>query len=196
MGQDDNDLILKAQRGDGAAFEELVHRHDRRVLGIAMRYVGDVDAAKDIYQEVFLRAHNGLSRFKFESRFSTWLHRIAVNVCLTHEAAQRKRRYVSLDREFLEPVGGESSARLPEQLVTAPFSDREAASGEIVERVRAALDHLSPQQRMVFVLRHFEGYKLREIASLLSCAEGTVKKHLFSGTSRLREQLREDYCRA
>jgi RNA polymerase sigma-70 factor, ECF subfamily len=197
MGQDDNELVLMAQRGDNDAFEALVYRYDRRILGIAMRYVGDMDAAKDVYQEVFLRVYHGLSRFKFESRFSTWLYRIAVNTCLTHEASRRRRKHLSIEREVLGPNdGGNTSARrLPEQLVAPSSADRETVGGEIAERIRAALDRLSPQQRMVFILRHFEGHKLREIATLLSCAEGTVKKHLFSGTNRLREALADVYAR-
>ncbi len=193
MQTDDHALILRAQQGDAAAFESLVRRYDRAVLSIALRYTGDPEAAKDIYQEVFMRVHTALPRFRFESLFSTWLHRITVNCCLNSRSARPGRRDVSLEGEVLESPDGNPVADhdLPEALVDAPDPLRPTRSREIRRRLAVALDRLSPQQKLVFVLRHFEGRRLREIADALQCAEGTVKKHLFSGTQRLREQLSE-----
>ena len=87
---DDVDLVRKAQQGDILAFEQLVYRHDKKVLSIAARYVTSADDAKDIYQEVFLRVYRGLKKFRFKSEFSTWVHRITVNVCLTHRSRHRR----------------------------------------------------------------------------------------------------------
>jgi RNA polymerase sigma-70 factor (ECF subfamily) len=193
MQPDDQTLILRAQRGDDAAFETLVRRYDRTVLSIALRYTGDPETAKDIYQDVFLRVHTALPRFRFESQFSTWLHRITVNCCLNYHSARPGRRDVSLESEVLESSNGSTltGRDLPEALVDASDPLRPSRSREIRRRLAIALDRLSPQQKLVFVLRHFEGRRLREIAEVLQCAEGTVKKHLFSGTQRLREQLSE-----
>lgn len=185
MDLDERELILEAQRGDGRAFENLVYRYDREVLKLAVSYTGNEEDAKDVYQEVFIRVFRALPSFRFESRFSTWLHRIVVNACLSHKSRAQNRNYDSLDcrieddeeRSF-EPV----SPDLP--------SDQKALGSEISRHLRAALEGLSPKQRLVFTLRHYEGCQLKEIASLMNCAEGTVKKYLFTATERLRHRLR------
>ena len=90
MTSQESYLILNAQKGDSAAFEELIYRYDKNVLSIALRFVKNNDDAKDIYQEVFLRVFRGLKNFKFKSEFSTWLYRITTNVCLTYKQKQKK----------------------------------------------------------------------------------------------------------
>lgn len=195
MTLDDNELVMQARNGDARAFEELVRRYDRRVLSTALRYTGNRETAQDVYQEVFMRVHKAIDTFKFESRFSTWLFRVVTNVCLTLRDRDKSHRHVAIDGESLHSLAGTNHpVAVPRQLVSRPEHDREAFSSEIAPLIRAALDALSPQQRMVFVLRHFEGYKLREIAEFLGCAEGTVKKHLFTAVRRLREELHEVYC--
>lgn len=191
MQTDDHALILRAQHRDDAAFESLVRRYDHAVLSIALRYTGDPEAAKDIYQEVFLRVHIALPRFRWECRFSTWLYRIAVNCCLNYRTSGRSRN-LSLEGEVLDQGGPDGGGhRLPQALISQANSMNRTLVGEIRARLERAFDLLSPQQRLVFTLRHFQGCKLKEIADCLNCAEGTVKKHLFSGTRRLREELRE-----
>ena len=185
MDLDERELILEAQKGDGPAFEELVYRYDRKVLKLAVSYTNDEEDAKDVYQEVFIRVFRALPGFRFESRFSTWLYRIVVNVCLSHKSRAQNRECESLDFED-ENGEGRSFDPVSDDLP----SDQKALSSEISRHVRAALEVLSPQQRLVFTLRHYEGYKLKEIAALMNCAEGTVKKYLFTATERLRRQLR------
>jgi RNA polymerase sigma-70 factor (ECF subfamily) len=180
----DTDLIRQAQTGDLSAFEQLVHRYDRRVLTIAASYVQSSDDAKDIYQEVFLRVYRALPKFELRSEFSTWLYRIATNVCLSHRSRSRRHRHVSLDG------GGDEDADNPHAAQTVELSVApDVGRREIAMRVREALKALSPRQRLVFAMRHYEGYKLREIAELMDVAEGSVKKYLFEATSRLRSQL-------
>jgi RNA polymerase sigma-70 factor (ECF subfamily) len=187
---EDQELIQKAQRGDMAAFERLVYNHDKRVLAIAARYVTSAEDAKDIYQEVFMRVYRGLKRFKMESEFTTWLHRITVNVCLTHRSRARRHVHVSLD----EPGDSEETDGHAATLAgnEAP-TDQQSLDGEIAGHIEAALQELSPKQRLVFTMRHYEGYKLREIAKLMQCTEGTVKRYLFLATRTLRERLRQSY---
>ncbi len=185
MDLDERELILEAQKGDGAAFEELVYRYDRKVLKLAVSYTNDEEDAKDVYQEVFIRVFRALPGFRFDSRFSTWLYRIVVNVCLSYKSRAQSHACDSLD---LEDEDGEGRGFDP---VSRDLpSDQQALSSEISKHVRAALEVLSPQQRLVFTLRHYEGYKLKEIAALMNCAEGTVKKYLFTATERLRHRLR------
>jgi RNA polymerase sigma-70 factor (ECF subfamily) len=188
MVPDDNELIEWSRSGDMRAFEELVHRYDRRVLGIALNFVHDEDEAKDIYQEVFLRVHRALGRFRFESQFSTWIYRITTNVCLSHQARQRRRVHLSIERDLQSTRDGQPASPPPELAIEAA-AEQYTYGGEIGVHIGRALEALSPQQRMVFVLRHYQGHKLREIGSILECAEGTVKKHLFDATERMRQQL-------
>ncbi len=183
---DDWELIRRSRNGDGGAFETLLCRYDRRVLGIALQYTGNKEDAKDIYQEVFLKVHRALENFRFESKFSTWLFRVTTNTCLTYEARRKKNRLFSLDGDRGRDGEGDT---LSENLQTPPESERLALNAEARRQIEAALKRLSPQQRLIFSLRHFDGHKLREIAELLDCAEGTVKKHLFVATERMKEQL-------
>lgn len=189
MDLSDTELILKAQKGDSRAFEGLVCRYDRRVLGLAMQYTNNLEDSRDIYQEVFLRVHRSLDKFRFKSKFSTWLFRITTNVCLTFRDREARLRHVSLDEE-MDGRDGEGSKPMSLALVSAGRAEAETWSSEIGCRVREAVRRLSRQQRIVFALRYYEGYKLKEIARVLGCTQGTVKKHLFVATERMRQQLR------
>lgn len=186
---DDTELIVQAQSGNAFAFEQLVHRYDRQVLSIATSYTRNIEDARDVYQEVFIRVFRALKSFRFESKFSTWLHRIATNVCLTHQTQRRRHQHDSLDESWNEE--GVRPHTVPAALVDHGSPDRHTIDTEITEHLQKALEVLSPQQRLVFTLRHYEGYKLREIASMMSCAEGTVKKYLFTATERMRGELKD-----
>jgi RNA polymerase sigma-70 factor (ECF subfamily) len=193
---EEKQLILRAQKGEMGAFEELVYRYDREVLALAIHFTQSQEEAKDIYQEVFLRVFNALRGFRFESRFSTWLYRITANVCFTQAARAKRRNSVPIEDEYVEQdgrgVSGNGSYLEPARLDNQPM--RAAMSKEIGERIRSALEGLSAQQRLVFTLRHYQGHKLKEIAEILNCAEGTVKKHLFNATARLRNELSRFYA--
>lgn len=191
MAADDNELVLLAREGNGQAFEQLVGRYDRQVLSLALSYTRNGDDAKDVYQEVFLRVYRALPKFKFESQFSTWLFRVATNVCLTYRQRSARHVHTSID-QALESEEGLSRA-MTESLTGGRSADRQMLDSEIGGRVERAMDALSPRQKMVFVLKHHHGMKLREIAVQMNCAEGTVKKYLFTATERLRNQLKDVY---
>jgi RNA polymerase sigma-70 factor, ECF subfamily len=185
----DNELIRKAQTGDMGAFSELVLRHDRAVLALAARYVNNAEDAKDIFQEVLIKVYRGLPGFQFRSEFSTWVHRITVNVCLTYKARSKASRHISLDGDQTDGENPEESVHHLASEAEGP--DRQAANAQMTAMVQKGLGALSPQQRMVFVLRHYEGRTMKEIARTMRCAEGTVKRYLFTATRRMREELRE-----
>lgn len=187
MAPIDMDLIRKAQHGDASAFEQLVYRYDKQVLSIAARYVNSAEEAKDIYQEVFLRVYRSLPKFELRSEFSTWLFRITTNVCLTHRSRRKRHSHNSIDKDSDEEHGSEVSISLHSGDVT----DRQAESSDTAFHIRQAVELLSPKQKMVFTLKHYEGYKLKEIAEMMNCAEGTVKKYLFTATRRIREELKD-----
>jgi len=170
-----------------AAFEQLFQKHDKRVFSIATHYAQNSEDAKDIYQEVFIRVYHGLSKFQFRSEFSTWLHRVVVNVCLSHLKRERVRRHRSLD-ENNEPGG---TVRREGALQSESRTDHETLNTEVLTHIGQILDTLPPRQRMVFTLRHIDGFKLREIATTMKCSNGSVKKLLFLATKRMRETLKE-----
>jgi RNA polymerase sigma-70 factor (ECF subfamily) len=187
MAPDEKELVLLAQKGNQAAFEQLVYKYDRNVLSLALKYINDQDSAKDIYQEVFVRVYKGLKNFRFQSEFSTWLFRITTNVCLTHKTKKTSRVFVSINEENIdeEPV-----REIPdESYESAP--DRQTLGSETKSRIEKALDEIPAKHKMVFVMKHFEGYKIREIAVILECQEGTVKKYLFEAVHKLREKLKD-----
>jgi RNA polymerase sigma-70 factor (ECF subfamily) len=186
MEANDKELISRAQSGELVAFEQLVRRYDRMVLGIANRYTRNAEDAQDIYQEVFLRVYRGLPGFKFQSQFSTWLYRVVTNVCLSFQRKNRSVQQMSLDEmtehaQVVPLAAATAAGQTPDTLYQKL---------EFTDRVKKALEALPEQQRLVFVLKHFEQRKIREIADLMSCAEGTVKKYLFLATRKLRAQLR------
>ncbi len=190
MALSDTDLIYKAQAGDSSSFEELVFRYDKRVLSMALKYVQNKDDAKDIYQEVFIRVFKGLKNFQFKSEFSTWLFRITTNVCLTHYAKNKKRINVPINEEFDEEDNG---GVILENEHNYSSPEKHLSSNEISEKINEAVDKLSPKQKMIFLMKHFEGYKLKEIALIMDCQEGTVKKYLFEANHKMRKLLKNIY---
>ena len=192
MQLSDTDLIIQTQKGDQNAFKELVYRYDRNVLSITIKYANNEDDAKDLYQEVFIRVYRGIKNFKFQSEFSTWLFRITTNVCLTYKSRSKEHLRVSIDKDFDEEENEFSTTK---ELVYDGSSPEEiSSSANLGEIVNAAVESLSPKQKMTFVLKHYEGYKIREIAEMLNCKEGTVKKYLFDATKNLRKKLSPVYA--
>jgi RNA polymerase sigma-70 factor, ECF subfamily len=182
---DDRSLITEAQRGDPAAFETLVRRHDRAILRLLLGMVRSEEVARDLYQEVFLRVHRSLGRFRLESRFETWLYRIATNVCLDH---LRRAAACGVD---VPPgaAGGEDRTALMAD--DRPDSDPERAlmRREARRLILAAVRGLAPRERMVFELRHGQGLTGRAIAEILSTSEETVRNCLYRAHRELRVRL-------
>jgi RNA polymerase sigma-70 factor (ECF subfamily) len=187
----ETELIINAQQGNIEAFESLIYKYDKNVLSLALKYVKNSDDAKDIYQEVFLRVFKGLKKFQFKSEFSTWLFRITTNVCLTHSSKTRKKKFVSINEENNDNESSNEILQLPDEDNDTP--DKLAEKSEIKNIVDNALESLSPKQKMIFTLKHYEGYKIREIAEIMECGEGTVKKTLFEAVHKMRNQLQNYY---
>lgn len=177
----DETLVDRARRGDEDAFAELVGRHQRRVYAVAYRVTGTHEDGLDVAQEVFLKAHGKLGAWQPRAPFGAWLVRLTVN-----HAIDRRRR---LKRREARNAGPEKldAARAPR----GDSADVLARSNEIDERVRRAMEVLSPAQRTAFVLRHYEGMSMADIAPVLGCSVGSVKVHVFRAVRRLRAQLRD-----
>ncbi|MGH9407631.1 MAG: RNA polymerase sigma factor [Terriglobia bacterium] len=179
-------LIRRAQAGDRAAFESLVRLYDREVLRLVSRMAATPEESSDLYQETFLKVYRSLGRFRFQSAFSTWLYRVAVNICLDH--LRRKGRRMEVQAPLRQPGQEEFFQTVPEE---RPDLDPERAlkSREISQRVRRALELLTPRERVVFEMRHYDGLKLRLIGEMCGTTEETAKNCLFRATQKLRGAL-------
>jgi RNA polymerase sigma-70 factor (ECF subfamily) len=189
---DDRALIALAQGGDRAAFEILVHRYDRDVLRLVLRVLHSPEEARDVYQEAFLKIYRNLHRFRLESSFYTWIYRVVTNVCLDH---LRRRASRPEDQAPAVTPNNARHAQPPDYFDSR--QDRQAdperrlLGQEIGQRIDAALELLSPRERMIFEMKHYQGLKLRAIGEALGTTEETVKNSLFRATRKLREQLQE-----
>lgn len=181
----DRELVILAQNGDVDAFEKLVERYDRRILSLAFSFTRNSDDAKDIYQETLIRAYNSIRKFQMKSEFSTWLYRIASNVCISFRYGQKKRMDMFKQNSY------DSRDGTDDVLIQANSNsvEGEFMRSELAKQIEKALDKLSPTQRFIFTMKHYEGYLLREIASLAHCSEGNVKRHLYEAVRRLQKEL-------
>jgi len=180
----DDSLISRAQKGDERAFTELVDRYQNKVYGTALRMLRDQDDALETAQEVFLRVWKHLHTLKKGQTFRSWLYRITTNYALDQ---LRRRR-------FAQPISlQEEGANLLEvDFQTKPLNPRQIyAQHELKERVEKAMEELPPQQKTVFVLRHYQSLQLSEIAEVLGISLGTVKATLHAALEKIRTKLAE-----
>ncbi len=174
MTEDDAELVRRHLRGDPDAFRALYEKYRDRVFASAYRILGEHHAAADLSQEIFVKVHGELAGFKFESRFSTWLFRVAVNHALNKagEGARHARIREKILREGRGDPGGTREGR------------------PLDERVHRAIQKLSPKLRAIISLRYLEGLSYGEIAEVLEISIGTVKSRLFLAHETLRPLLR------
>jgi RNA polymerase sigma-70 factor, ECF subfamily len=181
----DEQLVALAQKGDQAAFEELVQRHQQKAYRIAFDFARDREEAKDLSQEAFLRAYTHLSNFDGRSGFYTWFYRILVNICLDYKRRQKR----APAEEFNETIENQIEPSHPTGNLVTP--DQQVIAGQLSRKVGEALESLPPKQRTAFILKNHQGLSIREIAEIMQTAEGTVKVHLHRAVRALREDLSE-----
>ena len=189
---DDFSLIREVQRGNHAAFEKLVCAHDQGVLRLALRITGSQADAQDIYQETFLRAFRKLDRFHYECAFSTWIYRIATNICLDHLRKKHQRNEtgateVRADGEEYDLLNQVSDDRTPSN------PGQQALERELGAHISRALTTLTPRERIIFELKHYQGMTLRTLSGIFNCSEPTIKTTLFRATRKLRLHLAGSY---
>ena len=175
----ETDLLAQAQAGDHHAFAQLYSLHKRRIYSLCLRMVGNVAEAEDLTQETFLQLHRKIATFRGDSAFSTWLHRLAINVVLMH-LRKKGLSLISLD-EAMEPAPEGSPGRsfgAPDLTLTGSI-DRLALE-------RAVAD-LPAGYRLIFILHDIEGYEHHEIASMLDCSIGNSKSQLHKARLKLRD---------
>ena len=187
MDASDGALVTRARVGEADAFRALVERHSRPVFRLAFRMTGNEQDAEDVVQESMLRAYKQLAKFDQRASFGTWLYRIATN-CSLDLVRSRKRR--TEDRTAASGGGG-GEVEDPVMTVASqdPNPERMALSGEVRERLTAAMDGLSAVERATFVLRHFEGMGIEDIGRALECQPGAAKHSVFRAVQKLRRAL-------
>jgi RNA polymerase sigma-70 factor (ECF subfamily) len=173
----EGELIARSQNGDHAAFETLVRMHQRMIHALTYRMTGSRDDAADLAQETFVRAYMELGNFRGEARFSTWLSRIAINLCLNWRKREARRQNVyqrwATALEFTNPGCEEN-----------PMPD------DLGQRVQAALNWLPPKQRAAIVLTVYQEMSHADAARVLGCPEATVAWRVFAARRKLRRMLK------
>jgi RNA polymerase sigma-70 factor, ECF subfamily len=184
---DEPELIRAAQQGDQGAFEQLVRSYDQSVLRLATNLLRSPEEANDIYQEAFLRVYKNLHTFRFDCSFHTWLYRIVSNLCLD---ALRKRKVRREESSVVETSDGPLDRMDAVQERRADSDpERSLESQELKERIQEVLGGLTPRERAVFEMRHYQGMRLRTIGEVMGTSEEAAKNCLFRATQKMRAAL-------
>ena len=181
MLTDETELIEAALAGDSAAFGDLVRRYQDRLYNAVVHIVGCRTQAEDVVQDSFVQAYVKLATFKHNSRFYTWLYRIAVNVSISH----RRRRKIEISVEQSREATGDEPLD-----TSAPPSDP-LEQAERREQLQQALQLLTPEHRAIIILRHMEEFAYEEMAEILEISVGTVRSRLHRARAQLLEHLKE-----
>ena len=176
------DILTRAQAGDHQAFAQIYTQHKRRIYSLCLRMVGNITEAEDLTQEAFLQLHRKIATFRGDSAFSTWLHRLAINVVLM-QLRKKGLSVISLD-EAMEPSVEERPGR--------SFGTADLTLTGAIDRMalQKAIDELPAGYRLIFVLHDIEGYEHNEIAAMLDCSIGNSKSQLHKARLKLRSTLR------
>jgi len=178
-------LTERAKRGDREAFAELIEIYKDKIFQLAYRMVGNRQDAEDIAQETFLRVYANLHQYDDSYKFSTWIYRIATNLCI--DRGRKKRPHFSLDEEIEPGQGLDWYSRLSSRDNTP---EEKLVTRELQERVQDALSHLAPKYRSIMILRYIEDLSLQEISEVLKLPVTTIKTRIHRGREALRSRLR------
>jgi len=184
---DEASLIRAVQRGDQDAFEQLVRAYDQSVLRLAVNLLRSQEDARDVFQEAFLRVFRSIDSFRFDCSFHTWLYRIVTNICLDH---LRKRKVRKEEPAVVDtPEGPLDRMNDFEEEAAHADPERNMRNLQLGQRIEGALGGLTPRERMVFELRHYQGLRLRNIGEILGTSEEAAKNCLFRATQKMRVVL-------
>jgi RNA polymerase sigma-70 factor (ECF subfamily) len=185
---DEGRLIEQVRSGNAEAFEYFVRRYQPKITRVAYRLLRDSGEADCAAQESFLRAYQSLREFREGSTFETWVTRICINWC---KDRLKRRRLVLYFHQAPRDDPDDDSGPQDVAANADPSPERRALSREIRERLRQAMVSLSPRQRTIFLLKHFEELSIPEIAEVMSLDTGTIKSHLFRAAQKIRQRLAE-----
>ena len=178
----DEDLVARAIDGDPDSFNELIHRWERPIYALAYRQIGREEDARDVCQETFLRAYRALNGFRGQAKFSSWLYRIALNLCRDWMRRERRTPVVQAPEDM--DLMDLAAAREPSESI----EDR-VGRHDLTRAVERAMALLPEEQRTAIVLKEYQGLTFQEIADLLGCPLSTVKTRLYQGLTVLRREL-------
>jgi len=191
LPRDESLLVNEAKAGDYSAFEELVNRYEKKIYRLGMNITGNQEDAEDVLQEAFLKAFEHLPDFREDSRFYTWIVRIAVNQALMKLRKRRSSREVPMD----DSEGEDRDVAVREFADWKPNPEQQYAQAELEGILQRAVSDLPPGFRTVFYLRDVEGLSTEETAEMLSLSVGAVKARLFRARLRLRDELSKTFKR-
>jgi len=189
LAVDEAALIRAAQAGDQYAFEKLVQSYDQGVLRLALNLLRSAEDASDVYQEAFLRVYKNLHTFRFDCSFHTWLYRIVTNLCLDQLRKRKVRKEEPTTISTPDGVVDRMEILAEDRAEGDP--QRKLFSSQLNAKIRMALDELTPRERMVFEMRHYQGMRLRAIGEVLGTTEEAAKNCLFRATQKMRAALGE-----
>jgi RNA polymerase sigma-70 factor (ECF subfamily) len=183
---DERSLIDGIARGDRAAFREFVEQYKKKVFFLALDMVGNAVDAEDISQEVFLKVFRSFATFREGAKLSSWLYRVTYNASIDH---LRRKKFVPepVGDDILESRSRDDNAGLPYGGAVDPA--QAAESRQLQARIARALEKVSPQEKAVFLLRHYDDLMLKDIASSLGLSIGSVKSYLFRAVRKLQKEL-------
>jgi len=176
-------LVRSAKQGDAEALKMLFEANKKKIYALAYQYTKNVEDTEDIFQETFIKAYNSLHTFRIatDTNFSAWLYRIGINCSIDHIRKSRRRKEFSPEYLDIQDMPDTEDSKGPEQT---------HLQKEIREKTDSVLKVISPRQRMVFILRHYQQLSIKEIAEYLNCTEGSVKKQLFRAVGTFKKQLK------
>lgn len=182
MSSTDEELVARSIGGDAESFNQLILRWERPIYALAYRTIGREEDARDVCQETFLRAYRALPRFRGQAKFSSWLYRIALNLCRDWMRKERRAPVVQPpeDMDLVELAAASEPSESIEDLV---------ARRDMTRLVEAAMAKLPEEQRTAIVLKEYHGLTFQEIADIVGCPLSTVKTRLYQGLAVLRREL-------
>ena len=180
----DTELIERFQQGDTAAFDTLFTRYQKRTYRLVQRFISNREDALDLTQDAFIRAYQGLGDFKSQCQFYSWLYRITVNLCIDFLRKKSRSEVLLYDSD---ESGELPMANIPDPRAESPAKAVE--NKELRTHIRKAVRRLPPKQRQIFILRHWDGLSLKDIAAVVGRSDGTVKAHLLHAHRNLRKHL-------
>ena len=180
----EKNLILKCKKGDISSFEQFVEKFQKYVYSIAFRFLSDEEDAKDVTQECFIRVWKNIKKYNFSSKITTWIYKIAVNLCFDHIKAKKRKEKVFVFES------GETTGK---QAVSGGNLEKEVSDKELIKAVEKILDKLPFRQKSVFILRDLEDLSIKEVSEILGLSAGSIKSNLYFARQFIRKELEEKY---
>ena len=185
MEENEQNIIDRICRGDTAAFQKLVERYKKKIYFLAYDILGDHHEAEDISQEVFIKVFRSLRNFRRDAKMSSWIYQITANTCI--DALRKKKSKPQVNLEYFNHVSLQDNLAGGGTRVQNPELSAEASIMQ--HKIQNALHKVTPKERTVFVMRHYNDLKIKEIAETLQVSSGTVKSLLFRALKKLRKEL-------